>query len=133
MAGERWGGLSCLLSPDPTRLIYHLKALNNQSSVSIQNTYQLRKEGCFLGFLRVFFVMIQVILQFQRQCVIITANHAQNLKPNSRVTINILLTAVNTRLIITLVKMQFNVRLRRALNSNSLRHRYRRQFFSCNL
>ena len=77
----------------------------------MQNTYQLRKERCFLGFLRVFFVMIQVILQFQRQCVIITTNHAQNLKPNSRVTINILLTAVNTRLTIILVKIQFNVRV----------------------
>ena len=48
--------------------------------VSQRDTYQLRKERSLFRLLRIFLIVIQVFLQFQGQCVIITSNHGQNLK-----------------------------------------------------
>ena len=48
--------------------------------VSQRDTYQLRKKRSLFRLLRIFLIVIQVFLQFQGQCVIITSNHGQNLK-----------------------------------------------------
>lgn len=48
--------------------------------VSQRDTYQLRKERSLFRLLRIFLIVIQVFLQFQGQCVIITSNNGQNLK-----------------------------------------------------
>ena len=43
-------------------------------------TYQLSEESCLFRFLFVSLILIQIVLQFQRQCVIISTNDFQNLK-----------------------------------------------------